>query len=105
MKLQSRYTHHKVEGLRVGKYKLGLNSTCVVYKIDGTLIDTGPSNQQKQIAIKILGGQNVLNPISNPYGAGTSNILFLFLKNLKSWQFWTLWVEKLPRLTWGQLGG
>ena len=49
MKLKTLYNHHNVEGIRVGKYKIGINSTCIVYRIDKTLIDTGPSNQKKQV--------------------------------------------------------
>ncbi len=34
-----------IEGVRVGRFGLGINTTFIVYRIDDTLIDTGPPNQ------------------------------------------------------------
>ena len=38
-------THGRVDGLRVGRYGLGLNVQSVCYRIGRTLVDTGPPNQ------------------------------------------------------------
>jgi glyoxylase-like metal-dependent hydrolase (beta-lactamase superfamily II) len=35
----------EVEGLRVGRFKGRINTTCIVYRIGSTVIDTGPPNQ------------------------------------------------------------
>jgi glyoxylase-like metal-dependent hydrolase (beta-lactamase superfamily II) len=40
-----RISHGSVEGLRAGRYGLGLNTQVVCYRIGRTLIDTGPPNQ------------------------------------------------------------
>jgi len=42
---QSRFTHEEVEALRVGRFDLGISSSCIVYRLDDTVIDTGPPNQ------------------------------------------------------------
>ena len=36
---------HGIEGIRVGRTNRRLNTTCIVYRIGNTIIDTGPSNQ------------------------------------------------------------
>lgn len=41
--------HDAVEGLRVGRFKYRINTTCIVYRIGSTLIDSGPANQWKVI--------------------------------------------------------
>ena len=38
----------EVEGLRVGRGQR-INSTCILYRIGGTVIDTGPPNQWRQV--------------------------------------------------------
>jgi glyoxylase-like metal-dependent hydrolase (beta-lactamase superfamily II) len=35
----------EVEGLRVGRFKDKINTTCIIYRIGSTVIDTGPPNQ------------------------------------------------------------
>lgn len=37
--------HEAVEGLRVGRFDLGISSSCIVYRIGATAIDAGPPNQ------------------------------------------------------------
>ncbi len=44
-RLPERFEHEGVEGLRAGRYDLGINSSCIVYRLGSTLIDTGPPNQ------------------------------------------------------------
>ncbi len=34
-----------IEGIRVGRTNRALNTTCIVYRLGDTIIDTGPSNQ------------------------------------------------------------
>ena len=42
----SRFTHEGVvEALRVGRFDLGISSSCIVYRLGDTVIDTGPPNQ------------------------------------------------------------
>ncbi|SDJ83193.1 MBL fold metallo-hydrolase [Microbulbifer yueqingensis] len=38
-----------LEAVRVGRFNLGVNTTFVVYRLGGTVIDTGPSNQWRQV--------------------------------------------------------
>lgn len=38
-------TFEGIEGIRVGKTNRALNTTCIVYRLGNTIIDTGPSNQ------------------------------------------------------------
>ena len=40
-----RLTHEGVEGLRTGRYNFGISSSCILYRIGSTIIDTGPPNQ------------------------------------------------------------
>jgi glyoxylase-like metal-dependent hydrolase (beta-lactamase superfamily II) len=44
-----RITYGPVEGLRAGRYGLGLNMKAACYRIGRTLIDTGPPNQWRSI--------------------------------------------------------
>jgi len=43
-----RFNHTDVEGLRVGR-GAKINNTCILYRLGGTVIDTGPPNQWKQV--------------------------------------------------------
>jgi glyoxylase-like metal-dependent hydrolase (beta-lactamase superfamily II) len=45
MGLAERIEHDGVEGIRVGKYGKKINTTCLLYRIGSTTIDTGPPNQ------------------------------------------------------------
>ena len=40
---------HAVEGFRVGRFNLGINTTFIVYRIGDTLIDAGPTNQWRSV--------------------------------------------------------
>jgi len=40
-----RFEHQGVEGLRTGRFNLGINTTCILYRIGSTIVDTGPPNQ------------------------------------------------------------
>ena len=40
-----RFEHESVEGLRAGRFDLGINSSCIVYRLGSTVVDTGPPNQ------------------------------------------------------------
>lgn len=40
-----RFEHEGVEGIRIGRYPIGINTTAIVYRLGATLIDTGPVNQ------------------------------------------------------------
>ncbi len=40
-----RFEHDGVEGLRAGRFDLGISSSCILYRLKSTLIDTGPPNQ------------------------------------------------------------
>ena len=41
---------HSVLGTRVGRFNLGINTTFIVYRMGDTLIDTGPSNQWREVS-------------------------------------------------------
>ncbi len=45
MGIQQKYQFNGVTGLRVGRFKGGINTSFVVYCYDSVAIDTGPSNQ------------------------------------------------------------
>ena len=45
MSVTQRLDHDGVEGLRVGRYTSRINTTCVLYRLGDTIIDTGPPNQ------------------------------------------------------------
>ena len=38
-----------VEGIRVGRFVRQINTTCIVYRMGSTVIDTGPRNQWKHV--------------------------------------------------------
>ncbi len=42
--------HGDVEGLRVGRFGGQVNTTVIVYRLGGTVIDVGPPNQWRQVA-------------------------------------------------------
>ncbi|WP_298439894.1 MBL fold metallo-hydrolase [uncultured Ferrimonas sp.] len=50
MPARKRYQHGCAEGMRVGRFNLGINTTFIVYRIGDTLFDTGPSNQWPEVA-------------------------------------------------------
>ncbi|AOS97293.1 Hydroxyacylglutathione hydrolase [Microbulbifer aggregans] len=49
MSVLSHYRHHDLEGIRVGRFNLGVNTTFIVYRLGDTVIDTGPSNQWRYV--------------------------------------------------------
>lgn len=44
-----RFDFDEVEGLRVGRFGAKLNTTCILYRIEETIIDTGPANQWAKV--------------------------------------------------------
>lgn len=38
-----------IEGIRVGRWNRALNTTCIVYRLGDTIIDTGPANQWEYV--------------------------------------------------------
>ncbi len=44
-----RIEHADVEGIRVGKFASQINTTCIVYRLGSTVIDTGPPNQWRTV--------------------------------------------------------
>jgi glyoxylase-like metal-dependent hydrolase (beta-lactamase superfamily II) len=49
MPIRNRYQFANVEGARVGRFNMGINTTFIVYRIGDTLIDSGPSNQWRAV--------------------------------------------------------
>ena len=49
MPIRKRYQHEHVEGARVGRFNMGINTTFIVYRMGQTLIDTGPPNQWRAV--------------------------------------------------------
>jgi len=45
MGILERISHAGLEGIKVGRFKGGLTSSCIVYRLGDTVIDTGPPNQ------------------------------------------------------------
>jgi glyoxylase-like metal-dependent hydrolase (beta-lactamase superfamily II) len=44
-----RIQHEEIEGIRVGRFNARINTTCIVYRIGATVIDTGPPNQWRNV--------------------------------------------------------
>lgn len=44
-----RFEHEGVEGLRVGRFPGKLNTTCILYRLGATVVDTGPPNQWRAV--------------------------------------------------------
>ena len=44
-----RFRHEGVEGLRTGRFDLGISSSCILYRLGSTIIDTGPPNQWRVV--------------------------------------------------------
>ncbi|MDH3254057.1 MAG: MBL fold metallo-hydrolase [Acidobacteriota bacterium] len=49
MNVGERIERRDVEGLRVGRFGHRVNTTCIVWRLGTTLIDTGPPNQWKAV--------------------------------------------------------
>jgi glyoxylase-like metal-dependent hydrolase (beta-lactamase superfamily II) len=47
--MAERFRHGEVEGLRVGRLPLRYNTTCILYRVGSTVIDTGPPNQWRLV--------------------------------------------------------
>jgi glyoxylase-like metal-dependent hydrolase (beta-lactamase superfamily II) len=45
MGIRERIRWRDIEGVRVGRYGRRVNTTCILWRLESTLIDTGPSNQ------------------------------------------------------------
>ncbi len=43
--MRQRIEHDEIEGLRAGRFKTGINTSSIVYRIRSVVIDTGPPNQ------------------------------------------------------------
>lgn len=49
MPIRKRYLFSDVEGIRVGRINLGINTTFIIYRLGDTLMDAGPSNQWPEV--------------------------------------------------------
>ncbi|MCO1333840.1 MBL fold metallo-hydrolase [Microbulbifer sp. OS29] len=49
MPLRESFNYQGLDAIRVGRINMGVNTTFIVYRLNGTLIDTGPSNQWKYV--------------------------------------------------------
>ena len=49
MGMIKRFGHKGLEGIRAGRFNIGLNTSAIVYRLGRTIIDTGPPNQWKVI--------------------------------------------------------
>lgn len=49
MSIRQYYKHQNVEGCKVGRFNLGINTQFIVYRIGDTVIDAGPSNQWRYV--------------------------------------------------------
>lgn len=43
------FSYHDLDAHRVGRFNLGINTSFICYRLQGTLIDCGPSNQWKYV--------------------------------------------------------
>ena len=44
-----RFVYEDLEGLQVGLFPGRINTTCILYRFENTLIDTGPPNQWREV--------------------------------------------------------
>ncbi|SHF52019.1 Glyoxylase, beta-lactamase superfamily II [Microbulbifer donghaiensis] len=49
MSVLDSFRYKDLDALRVGRFNLGINTSFVVYRLQDTIIDTGPSNQWKYV--------------------------------------------------------
>jgi len=49
MPIRQYYKHENVEGCKIGRFNLGINTQFIVYRIGDTVIDAGPSNQWRHV--------------------------------------------------------
>ncbi|WP_299581774.1 MBL fold metallo-hydrolase [uncultured Microbulbifer sp.] len=49
MSVRESFRYQDLDALRVGRFNLGVNTTFIVYRLKGTVIDTGPSNQWQYV--------------------------------------------------------
>ena len=49
MGINQRWEFNGIEALRIGRYGRKINTTCFLYRIGGTVIDTGPPNQWRKV--------------------------------------------------------
>ncbi len=49
MAVIDRFSFEGLEGLRVGRFNIGINTSFIVYRLDGTVIDTGSTNQWRYV--------------------------------------------------------
>ncbi|GAB3112949.1 MBL fold metallo-hydrolase [Aestuariicella hydrocarbonica] len=49
MSVMQTYQHKDLTGLRVGRFNLGINTSFIVYRLQDTVIDTGPTNQWQYV--------------------------------------------------------
>ncbi|WHI48487.1 MBL fold metallo-hydrolase [Microbulbifer sp. VAAF005] len=49
MPVRETFNYQGLDAIRVGRVNMGVNTTFVVYRLNGTVIDTGPSNQWKYV--------------------------------------------------------
>ena len=49
MSVHQRFQHEDLEAIRVGRFKHGIFTSFIVYRLGGTLIDCGPNNQWRYV--------------------------------------------------------
>jgi len=49
MSVVDQFDFEGLEALRVGRFKMGVSSSCIVYRFGETVIDTGPPNQWRHV--------------------------------------------------------
>jgi glyoxylase-like metal-dependent hydrolase (beta-lactamase superfamily II) len=59
MAIRENFKEGPVEGIRVGRFGRGINTTAVLYRIGATLVDCGPPNQWRHVK-RFLGERPVL---------------------------------------------
>jgi glyoxylase-like metal-dependent hydrolase (beta-lactamase superfamily II) len=58
MSVVERIEFADIEGIRVGRFTSQINTTCILYRLGGTVIDTGPANQWRLVR-RFLGEKEV----------------------------------------------
>jgi len=49
MSIVERLQYYDLEGIRVGRFTSRLNTTCILYRLGSTVVDTGPPNQWRYV--------------------------------------------------------
>ena len=81
MSVVDRIEFADIEGIRVGRFTSQINTTCILYRLGGTVIDTGPANQWRFVR-RFLGERDVTRVLVTHHHEDHSGNLAPIKRNL-----------------------